>query len=305
MIDYSDVRYLISKKPVDDRALNRAVLEKLRAELSSRPSGRPLEVLELGAGVGTMVARLSDWGVIENAHYTLVDRDLASLRAAQSELTRWADRCEVTAAGTLNLVSKTHQLQVRFVHGDALEMVAAPEHRHRYDLITANAVLDLMDLRPALQRIWQALGKEALFWFTVNFDGETIFLPETALDDQVMRLYHRTMDERIRDGQPCGDSRTGRHLLQVIPETGGALLAAGSSDWVVFPTGGAYGNDEAYFLHHIVNTISTALRGHPELERVLFERWVESRHEQIEQGQLIYIAHQLDLLGHAPPKQPR
>src|SRR5688572_29686117 len=107
MIDYSDVRYLISKKPVDDRALNRAVLEKLQAELSRRAGGRPLEVLELGAGVGTMVARLSDWGVIENAHYTLVDRDLASLRAAQAELTRWADQCEVTAAGTLNLVSKT------------------------------------------------------------------------------------------------------------------------------------------------------------------------------------------------------
>lgn len=305
MIDYSDVRYLLSKKPVDDRALNRAVLERLQAALASRGGGRTLEVLELGAGVGTMVARLSDWGIIEHAHFTLVDRDLASLRAAQAELTRWADRCEVTAEGTLNLISKGHQLQVRFVHGDALEMVAAPENRHRYDLVTANAVLDLMDLRPALRRIWQALGAEGLFWFTVNFDGETIFLPEATLDAQVMTLYHRTMDERVRDGQPCGDSRTGRHLLQAIPETGGALLGAGSSDWVVFPQSGAYGNDEAYFLHHIVHTIATALKGHPELERVLFERWVESRHEQIEQGQLIYIAHQLDMVGHAPPQQPR
>lgn len=306
MIDYSDVRYLLSKRPVDDRALNRAVLETLRQKLQDRDRDRPLEILELGAGVGTMVARLADWGIIQNAHFTLVDRDSASLEAAQTELERWADRFESTADGALQLTSGERQLRVRFVLGDALQVVVAPEHRQRYDLVTANAVLDLMDLRPALLRIWQALRPESLFWFSINFDGESIFLPEAPLDEQVLRLYHRTMDERVRDGQPCGDSKTGRHLLQMIPETGAPLLAAGSSDWVVFPTNGKYANDEGYFLHHILHTIWTALSSHPEVEggaldRGALERWVESRHEQIDQGKLIYVAHQLDLVGHGPP----
>lgn len=299
MIEYSDVRYLLSKKPVDDRALSQTVLQALRRELQSQGSSRKLNVLELGAGVGTMVSRLSDWNVIGDADYTLVDRDPESLKAAQAELERWADRSSMVD-GTLRLKSGEHELRVRFVHGDALELVVAAEHRQRYDLIMANAVLDLMDLRPALVSIWQALSSQALFWFTINFDGESIFLPETALDEQVIKLYHRTMDERTLNGKRCGDSRTGRHLLELIPQTGATLLSAGSSDWVVFPQAGGYGNEEGYFLHHIINTIWTALDGSPDLDREKLASWIRSRHAQIDKGELIYIAHQLDLLGRAP-----
>jgi hypothetical protein len=108
------------------------------------------------------------------------------------------------------------------------------------------------------------------------------------------------MDERVIAGQPCGDSRTGRHLLELIPQTHAALLAAGSSDWVVFPSAGRYGSDEGYFLHHILHTIWTALEQSPELNRERLAGWVSARHEQVEQARLIYIAHQLDLLGRAP-----
>jgi hypothetical protein len=197
----------------------------------------------------------------------------------------------------LRLKSGEHELRVRFVHGDALELVVAPEHHQRYDLIMANAVLDLMDLRPALSRIWQALSPQALFWFSINFDGDSIFLPETPLDDQVMKLYHRTMDERVLDGKPAGDSKTGRHLLEIIPQTGATLLSAGSSDWVVFPQAGGYANDEGYFLHHIVNTIWTALEQDADIDRDKLAAWIRSRHAQVDKGELIYIAHQLDVLG--------
>jgi SAM-dependent methyltransferase len=189
---------------------------------------------------------------------------------------------------------------VRFIHADALAFLAAPDNRQRYDLVVANAVLDLMDVRPALEQIWRALKPGALLWFSINFDGETIFLPEAPLDQRVMPLYHRTMDERVRDGQPCGDSKTGRHLLEAIPQSGGSLLAAGSSDWVVFPSHGTYPEDEAYFLHHIVNTVWVALKDHAELAGGDFERWIRIRHEQIDRAELIYIAHQLDVLGRAP-----
>jgi hypothetical protein len=52
-------RYLAAKTTVDDRALNRHVLAELRRLM---PAGAP-RVLEVGAGLGTMVARLMDWGV--------------------------------------------------------------------------------------------------------------------------------------------------------------------------------------------------------------------------------------------------
>src|ERR1700731_5034539 len=67
--DYA--RYLAAKTTVDDRALNRHVLAELRRLM---PAGAP-RVLEVGAGLGTMVARLIDWGVVGAGEYTLLDAD--------------------------------------------------------------------------------------------------------------------------------------------------------------------------------------------------------------------------------------
>ena len=65
--DYA--RYLAAKTTVDDRALNRPVLAELRRLL---PAGAP-RVLEIGAGLGTMVARLTDWGAVGASEYILLD----------------------------------------------------------------------------------------------------------------------------------------------------------------------------------------------------------------------------------------
>jgi hypothetical protein len=39
------------------------------------------------------------------------------------------------------------------------------------------------------------------------------------------------------------------------------------------------------------------LTGHPHLDAERLGAWVAQRHAQIEQGALVYIAHQLDVLG--------
>lgn len=108
------------------------------------------------------------------------------------------------------------------------------------------------------------------------------------------------MDNRIIEEQPSGDSRTGRHLLTRLREQGIEILAAGSSDWVVFPGNDGYLRDEAYFLHFIINLIDTSLKGHPCLDPDRFARWIGIRHSQIERRELVLIAHQIDLLGCAP-----
>ena len=128
-----------------------------------------------------------------------------------------------------------------------------------------------------------------MFYFSINFDGETILEPalDPAYDKIVLGLYHQSMR----------DSRSGRHLFQHIPAAGGKILAAGSSDWVVYPGHEGYPADEAYFLHFIIHTIYQELREHPELEPSRFAQWTRYRQAQIDQGELVYIAHQLDFLG--------
>ena len=288
---YSETRYLHAKRSVDDRALNRGVLDAFTAAVTALALPRPLRVLELGAGVGTMVARLFDRGCVTAARYTLVDRDGQSLRSAAEHLGR--------LAGT--------DVEVQLVEADAFEWLgtcALPP----FDAVVASAFLDLVDVPALLPLVWRRLSAAAPFWFSINFDGETIFVPELAADPALLGHYHRTMDERVRHGRRAGESRTGRHLLETIPRSGARVTAAGSSDWVVLPVAnGSYPDDEAYFLHHIVHTIDQALAGSPSQAPTdvpsELASWVAARHAQIDRGQLCYIAHQLDMTGHDHPVQ--
>ncbi len=295
MIQYSSVRYLQSKQPVDDRAINRNVLAALERFVRGRPTPR---VLELGAGVGTMVSRLADWNVLGRAQYTLVDRDGESLAAARRHLESWGTVAQ-SSVDAIAVEKGDHRLDVEFVQADLFEFLARASQGERYDLVLANAVLDLTDLEPTLPRIWAALAPGAGYWFTINFDGETIFLPELPLDATVSSLYHGTMTADAA-GTRAGHPQTGRRLLLAIPASGGTVLAAGGSDWVVFPIKNAYPGDEAYFLHHIIDTVHGALARNEALDAPAFDAWIHARHAQVERAELVYIAHQLDLFGLGP-----
>jgi len=191
------------------------------------------------------------------------------------------------------------QVELCLQAGDILQYTAREENRESCDLLIAHAFLDLLDLPSALPALLGLLRPGGLFYFTLNFDGATLLEPavDPALDEQIQALYHRTMDERRVDGRPSGDSRTGRHLFQALKRCGAKVLAAGASDWVVFPGPQGYPGDEAYFLHHILHTIAEALQGNPALDAGRFSHWAEERHAQVERGELVYIAHQLDFAG--------
>jgi hypothetical protein len=141
-----------------------------------------------------------------------------------------------------------------------------------------------------------------VYWFTINYDGESIFAPSHPRDDQVMHAYHRDMDERIRYGRPAGDSRTGRRLFHYLRAVGAPALAAGPSDWVVSADpDGNYPGDEAYFLRSILSTIQNALRSRQDrVESADLADWLAARDRQLAAGELVYIAHQLDFVGRSP-----
>jgi pyruvate/2-oxoglutarate dehydrogenase complex dihydrolipoamide acyltransferase (E2) component len=66
---------------------------------------------------------------------------------------------------------------------------------------------------------------------------------------------------------------------------------------IVFPASDGYPEDEAYFLHFIIQTIDQALRNHPGINAASFSDWIARRHAQVARGELVYIAHQLDFVG--------
>jgi SAM-dependent methyltransferase len=302
---YSFTRYLAAKKSVDDRALNRHVWGSLVYALPAVTQEVPLRVLEVGAGIGTMVERLLDWGLLTNATYTALDAQPDNIAEARHRLRHWAADHGFgveEGRGQLRLQRGKQNVVARLEAVDLFDFVARETGQPAWDLSIAHAFLDLMDVPTTLPALFSLLRPGGLYYFTLIFDGATILQPEIdpEFDAQVETLYHQTMDRRITAGKPSGDSRAGRHLLGHLRAAGAELLDAGSSDWVVFAGPNGYAADEAYFLHFIVHTIHTALEGHPDLDAACFEDWVAQRHAQVEQGALVYIAHQLDFLGRVP-----
>jgi hypothetical protein len=295
-------RYLAAKTSVDDRALNRHVLAEVRRLM---PAGAP-QVLEVGAGLGTMVARLMDWGVVGTGEYILLDADRPLLEDSRRWLRDWAAarglRSDLRPDGL-----RVGDLRVRLEHAELSRYLEAAHgaqraHRAPADVLIANAVLDLVDVPAILPGLLRLLVPGGAYWFTINYDGESIFAPGHRHDDQVMQAYHRDMDERVRYGRPAGDSRTGRHLFHHLRAAGAPALAAGSSDWVVSAgPDGNYPDDEAYFLRSILSTIQDALRSRPDrVEPADLADWLAVRRRQLAAGELVYIAHQLDFAGRAP-----
>ena len=292
-------RYLAAKTSVDDRALNRHVLAELRRLM---PAGAP-RVLEVGAGLGTMAARLMDWGVVGTGEYILLDADRPLLDDSRRWLRDWAAarglRSRLLPDGL-----QVGDLRVRLEHAELGRYLEAAhgvqgDQGVPVDVLIANAVLDLVDVPAILPGLLRLLVPGGVYWFTINYDGESIFVPGHPHDDQVMRAYHRDMDERVRYGRPAGDSRTGRRLFHHLRAAGAPALAAGSSDWVVSAgPDGNYPDDEAYFLGSILSTIQGALRSRPDrVEPADLADWLAARGRQLAAGELVYIAHQLDFAG--------
>ncbi len=298
MSSYSNRRYLAAKTTVDDRALNRHVVDRLRSELSGL-TANAVRVLEVGGGLGTMVARLLDWGLLQRAEYRLVDVDDDLLVASDAWLSGWAaprGYQVLRRADGVRLVGTTADVTVTFVRAEIDEYLDRDDHPD-VDLVIANAFLDLVDVPRVLPRLLRTAGAMGLFWFPINYDGETIFQPDHAYDAALLDVYHRTMDERIRFGRKAGESRAGRHLFGHLSGAGATVLDAGASDWVVGTGSSPYPADEAYFLHHILHTIDEALRERPDVDAAVLERWLSVRRDQADRGELVYIAHQLDFVG--------
>ncbi len=297
--NYSFTRYLASKKSVDDRALNKDVWQVLINSISSEAPGSLLKIIEIGAGIGTMVERLLEWGLSEDVEYTGIDSQPENIAMFPERLKTWklhhGGNLQAQADGSWLVQGQECQILVKPEQSDLFDFLGKfPDHK--WDLLIAHAFLDLVDLPTALPRILQLCRPGGWAYFTLNFDGVTTLIPQIdpQFDRQIETLYHRTMDDRLIDGRPAGSSQTGRSLFKELQISRCKILASGASDWVVFPRSEGYQGDEAYFLHFLIDTLERALIGHPNLDPKVFREWISKRHAQIDNCELVYIAHQLD-----------
>jgi SAM-dependent methyltransferase len=267
MADFA--RYLESKRSVDDRALNRPVWDRLAVELP-KASARPIEVADVGSGTGAGVERLYRRGPLgPDARMTLVEPNEGLAQRART-------RVEGLGLGT--------SVEVR----DLKSFAAQEEHRDRFDLVVAHALVDILELEASLEGLLATARPGGLLYLPITFDGETIFEPAHESDAEVLAAYHASM-------RPSGDGRVGRKLYHALIRAGAEPLELGSSDWVVTPRRGSYPEDEAFFLGFLVDTVEGAVAGR--VDETVLSAWAARRRSQIDAAELVFIAHQLDALA--------
>ena|GEM_PF-124883 len=336
-------RYLRAKRAVDDRALDRRLVGLLRERLADRAASEgPLRVLEVGSGIGTMVARLIEWEVLPpgETRYVAVDRDAGALAGLEPFLREWAaDRSasvsvdeadEGGEADALVVESNARTVRVEPVAADAVAF--AGERPDEFDALIGMALLDVLDL-DGLGTLLDALAPGGTYYFPITFDGGTRFRPSHPADRAIERRYHAHMDAK-----PGGSSRAGGDALARLREVdGSSLLGVAGSDWVVrpvevgdrrTPSDSPYPGDEAFFLRHILDTVEAAVGevidgsvGEPPADggvhtenngvdtkgsdadpAAALDGWLDARRRQVDAGELVYLTHQLDLLGRVDPE---
>lgn len=316
----SFVAYLAAKRTVDDRAIHRPTFDRLADELDARAAARgddPVRILEVGVGIGTMIERLRAWEALpDHVAYVGVDVDEDAIAAAADRLQGNGfeavdDRLESVAEGrTFRRSGGGTELSVTLQAADAFvfaadRAVASDADEPAFDLLIGMAFLDIVDFDRVAETLLPLLDGGGLGYFPITFDGVTVFEP-VADPDREARLcaaYHAAMDAPDRPG----GSHTGRRLLSALPAAGAERLAAGGSDWVVTPDAdGGYPAAEADFLRHIVGTVAGAVETETPVEKraSLTDRevaaWADRRRAQIDRGELVYVAHNLDHLIRMP-----
>ena len=240
-----------------------------------------------------------DWGAVGAGEYTLLDADRQLLDCSRRWLCDWAAarglRSDLLPDGL-----RVGDLRVRLVHAELGSYLEAAQGAPA-DVLIANAVLDLVDVPAVLPGLLRLLVPGGIYWFTINYDGESIFAPGHPHDDQIMQAYHRDMDERFRYGL-AGESRTGRRLFHYLRAAGAPALAAGSSDWVV--SAARMGTTRPMRLTSCAASL-TRSRTRCGIARTGWNRrtWPTgwpSAAGNWPRARLVYIAHQLDFVGRSP-----
>lgn len=216
-MDY--VRYLRSKKTIDDRALNEKVFSNFVRYINQSVTipSRETRFMEVGAGVGAMFIRLfqqtNGFQNLSTVQYTLIDikrdvlvaayEDILSRFAKVSTKTTSNGNDDIQSSKSIkvddNNISNVHLLgngqenisyletlqvtdsvTVHFVQADAIPFLL--QNQLQYDVLVAAAVLDIWDLQYAVETLLGAIDKTSplqAFYFPINFDGVTDFFPNT------------------------------------------------------------------------------------------------------------------------------
>lgn len=300
MPDFGD--FLEAKFALDERSLARDVRGAWLAMLQRDA----LRCLDIGTGTGAMVRRLLDAvPAASSIEVVALDRDSGILARARASMRAHLSRRgfeQHDEADGIEAHDARRRVHLRFACSDILQF--EPQPGDRYDLVTAHAFMDLVPMRPLLERIAGWLSPGGLFYATLNYDGETVLLPphaDAAFEESLLARYDASMEERRVEGSPTGGARSGRRLHALLDEAGFEILACASSDWNAVPHHGRLRDGDAVVLSVLLDALRRECE--PHVDRARLAAWYDERRALLAAGRLGAIVHQIDLLAVAPSRR--
>jgi SAM-dependent methyltransferase len=299
--------YLLAKQSLDTHSLHPRVWSSLISSIK-KPISVPISVLDVGCGTGASFDRLLAAGVFESgglggrAFYTGVDRDPELIALASDSVRTLLVRSnfQVSDSGDGSLVAQREHstLEVELVQKDVFDFARAHAGRRQWSLLTAHAFLDLFDVDTVLDALWPLLQPGGLGYFSLGFDDLTVIEPPSNIQgsDPLLEIYHQTMYQ-TQWGGSNRRGRAGRALFGSLRSRSARIIDAGPSDWVIIARDGFYTDDERIVLEFLLRHIADVVRATNTLDSSVLSAWLTERLAQVENRELVYIAHQLDVLA--------
>ncbi len=241
-----------------------------------------------------MLIRILDSNIPHHMLYVFVDQHGPNVEKAYDNIIRWAVSNSVKYSTSDNHIklegSYTHLIKLQPKEFNSWSLNYCD---YQFDFIIGQSFLDLIDLDRFFVQLKPLLQNNGKTYFPNNFDGVTQFLPTHASDRTITTAYHQSMQAGSHGAQ------TGRHVPGILRKHSFKVNAIGSSDWAVLgtPNTKSYPKNEEYFLRCILHFVEDSLSDSPAVTTDELREWLDSRYQQLENGELIYIAHQLDVLA--------
>ncbi|MGH8475498.1 MAG: class I SAM-dependent methyltransferase [Methylococcales bacterium] len=291
--------WLDAKYPLDSRSLNRQVLDNLKQMLRAKTH---LRCLDLGTGTGAMSKRLIDWGLEASLEIIGLDIDAELIDVATDNLRHYLNDLGFRTEGRHRTISahRNHRkISVAFERASVLEANPDPDFGP-FDLVTAHQFMDLMPLKPAVDKIRKLLAPDGIFYSTLNYEGETSLIPvysDEQLERKLLENYDRSMEGRIIEGLPTGGAHSGRRLIGRLVSAEFAIHSYGTSDWNITPVNRSYCDQDAYCLKSLLELIQGEANAVSTFDPEKLKRWHSERSNATAAGLLGMIVHQLDILA--------
>lgn len=290
--------YLKAKYALDNRSFNSAVNAVFLSTLEHRTR---LSCLDVGTGTGAMLGRIIDANPQLSLTLTGLDYQSDLLTIAHTKIRRLLEKQGFSVSPDGNdICGKGLNREIRISFECEYLDKYLLKSNHAFDLITTHAVMDLLPLRPTLEKFANNLTDGGLLYATINYDGDTSLLPvyvDQTFERQLLDNYNASMENRRISDELTGGAYAGRRLHAALTNMSFKIIAVGSSDWNITPLDGAYRDQDDICLIALLDMIRGENARCMGVDVSALSDWYQHRLHQLDQGQLGMIVHQLDILA--------